>query len=206
MSKVRLAIVGVGNCASSLVQGLEYYKDADPDERVPGLMHVELGGYHIRDIEVVAAFDVDAKKVGRDVSEAIYTEPNNTIRFADVAPTMRIAQEEIFGPVVSVMPCRSFEQAIDIGNDVEYGLSASIYTQDVNRAFAAMRDLYTGIFYVNAPTIGAEVHLPFGGTKNTGNGHREAGTAALDVFSEWKSIYVDFSGKLQRAQIDVSEI
>ena len=87
MSKVRLAIVGVGNCASSLVQGLEYYKDADPDDRVPGLMHVELGGYHIRDIEVVAAFDVDAKKVGRDVSEAIYTEPNNTIRFADVPPT-----------------------------------------------------------------------------------------------------------------------
>ena len=126
--------------------------------------------------------------------------------FADVAPTMRIAQEEIFGPVVSVIPCRSFEQAIEIGNDVEYGLSASIYTQDVNRAFAAMRDLYTGIFYVNAPTIGAEVHLPFGGTKNTGNGHREAGTAALDVFSEWKSIYVDFSGKLQKAQIDTAEI
>ena len=87
MSKVRLAIVGVGNCASSLVQGLEYYKDADPDERVPGLMHVELGGYHIRDIEVVAAFDVDAKKVGRDVAEAIFSEPNNTIRFADVPPT-----------------------------------------------------------------------------------------------------------------------
>ena len=122
--------------------------------------------------------------------------------FADVAPTMRVAQEEIFGPVVSVISCRSFEEAVAIGNGVEYGLSASIYTQDVNRAFAAMRDLYTGIFYVNAPTIGAEVHLPFGGTKNTGNGHREAGTAALDVFSEWKSIYVDFSGKLQRAQID----
>jgi aldehyde dehydrogenase (NAD+) len=122
--------------------------------------------------------------------------------FADVAPSMRIAQEEIFGPVVSVIPCRSFEEAIAIGNDVRYGLSASIYTQDVNRAFVAMRDMYTGIFYVNAPTIGAEVHLPFGGTKNTGNGHREAGTAALDVFSEWKSVYVDFSGRLQRAQID----
>ncbi len=122
--------------------------------------------------------------------------------FADVAPSMRIAQEEIFGPVVSVIPCTSYEDAIAIGNDVQYGLSASIYTQDVNRAFAAMRDLYTGIFYVNAPTIGAEVHLPFGGTKATGNGHREAGTAALDVFSEWKSVYVDFSGKLQRAQID----
>jgi aldehyde dehydrogenase (NAD+) len=115
---------------------------------------------------------------------------------------MRIAQEEIFGPVVSVMRCRSLEQAIEIGNDVAYGLSASIYTQDVTRAFTAMRDMDTGIFYVNAPTIGAEVHLPFGGTKATGNGHREAGTAALDVFSEWKSIYVDFSGKLQRAQID----
>ena len=123
--------------------------------------------------------------------------------FTDVAPTMRIAREEIFGPVVSVIPCRSLDEAIDIGNGVEYGLSASIYTQDINRAFAAMRDLYTGIFYVNAPTIGAEVHLPFGGTKNTGNGHREAGTAALDVFSEWKSVYIDFSGKLQRAQIDV---
>jgi aldehyde dehydrogenase (NAD+) len=85
-------------------------------------------------------------------------------------------------------------------------LSASVYTQDINQAFQAMRDLYTGIFYVNAPTIGAEVHLPFGGTKNTGNGHREAGVAALDVFSEWKSIYIDFSGKLQRAQIDTEEI
>jgi alpha-ketoglutaric semialdehyde dehydrogenase len=126
--------------------------------------------------------------------------------FADVAPTMRIAREEIFGPVVSVIPCRSLEEAIDIGNAVEYGLSASIYTQDINRAFTAMRDLYTGIFYVNAPTIGAEVHLPFGGTKATGNGHREAGVAALDVFSEWKSVYVDFSGRLQRAQIDTEEI
>jgi aldehyde dehydrogenase (NAD+) len=122
--------------------------------------------------------------------------------FADVDPSMRIAQEEIFGPVVSVLRCRSLEHAIEIGNGVAYGLSASIYTRDVNKAFTAMRDMYTGIFYVNAPTIGAEVHLPFGGTKATGNGHREAGTAALDVFSEWKSIYVDFSGKLQRAQID----
>jgi len=126
--------------------------------------------------------------------------------FADVDPGMRIAREEIFGPVVSVMSCRSLDEAIAIGNGVEYGLSASIYTQDINRAFTAMRDLYTGIFYVNAPTIGAEVHLPFGGTKNTGNGHREAGVAALDVFSEWKSVYVDFSGRLQRAQIDLEEI
>jgi acyl-CoA reductase-like NAD-dependent aldehyde dehydrogenase len=126
--------------------------------------------------------------------------------FVDADPKMRIAREEIFGPVVSVIPCKSLDEAIAIGNGVEYGLSASIYTQDINRAFQAMRDLYTGIFYVNAPTIGAEVHLPFGGTKNTGNGHREAGVAALDVFSEWKSIYIDFSGKLQRAQIDVEQI
>jgi acyl-CoA reductase-like NAD-dependent aldehyde dehydrogenase len=126
--------------------------------------------------------------------------------FTNVDPKMRIAREEIFGPVVSVIRCTSIDEAIEIGNGVEYGLSASIYTKDINRAFAAMRDLYTGIFYVNAPTIGAEVHLPFGGTKHTGNGHREAGVAALDVFSEWKSIYIDFSNRLQRAQIDVEEI
>jgi acyl-CoA reductase-like NAD-dependent aldehyde dehydrogenase len=124
--------------------------------------------------------------------------------FADVAASMRIAQEEIFGPVVSVIRCESLDEAVAMANGVKYGLSASIYTQDVNRAFTAMRDVSTGIFYVNAPTIGAEVHLPFGGTKATGNGHREAGTAALDVFSEWKSIYVDFSGRLQRAQIDTA--
>jgi aldehyde dehydrogenase (NAD+) len=138
-----------------------------------------------------------------DLSKGYFHEP--TI-FADVSPKMRVAQEEIFGPVVSVIPCKSLEEAIEIGNGVEYGLSASIYTQDINRAFTAMRDLYTGIFYVNAPTIGAEVHLPFGGTKNTGNGHREAGVAALEVFSEWKSIYIDFSGKLQRAQIDLEQV
>ncbi|MBM3808253.1 MAG: aldehyde dehydrogenase family protein [Acidimicrobiia bacterium] len=122
--------------------------------------------------------------------------------FTGVTPSMRIAREEIFGPVVSVLKCGSVDEAVGIANDVAYGLSCSIYTQDINRAFKAMRDVYTGIFYVNAPTIGAEVHLPFGGTRATGNGHREAGLAALDVFSEWKSIYVDFSGKLQRAQID----
>lgn len=122
--------------------------------------------------------------------------------FADVDPKMRIAQEEIFGPVVALIPCDSLQDAIDICNGVDYGLSASIYTQDVNKAFVAIRDIYTGIFYVNSSTIGAEVHLPFGGTKQTGNGHREAGTAALDVFSEWKTVYIDYSGKLQKAQID----
>jgi aldehyde dehydrogenase (NAD+) len=122
--------------------------------------------------------------------------------FGDCASGMRVCQEEIFGPVVSVIPVGSLEEAIAVGNGVEYGLSASIYTRDINKAFTAMRDMYTGIFYVNAPTIGAETHLPFGGTKNTGNGHREACVQALEVFSEWKSIYIDYSGTLQRAQID----
>jgi aldehyde dehydrogenase (NAD+) len=122
--------------------------------------------------------------------------------FADVDAGMRIAQEEIFGPTTALIPVRSFEEAVAAANSVSYGLSSSIFTQDVNRAFRAMRDLQAGITYVNAGTTGAEVHLPFGGTKDTGNGHREAGQAALDVFTEWKSIYVDYSGRLQRAQID----
>jgi len=122
--------------------------------------------------------------------------------FADVDPQMRIAQEEIFGPTTALIPVDSFEDAVRAANSVKYGLSSSIFTRDVNKAFKAMRDLQTGIMYVNAGTTGAEVHLPFGGMKQTGNGHREAGQAALDVFTEWKSVYVDYSGKLQRAQID----
>ncbi len=126
--------------------------------------------------------------------------------FTDVKPKMRIAQEEIFGPVTCVIPFSTLEEAINIVNGVSYGLSSAIYTQDVNRAFYAMQELYTGICYVNSATIGAEVHLPFGGTKGTGNGHREAGTQVLDIFSEWKALYVDYSGKLQKAQIDEVEI
>jgi aldehyde dehydrogenase (NAD+) len=125
--------------------------------------------------------------------------------FADVEPGMRVAQEEIFGPTTSLIPVKSFDEAISVANGVRFGLSSSIFTRDVNRAFRAMRDLDTGITYINAGTIGAEVHLPFGGTKETGNGHREAGQAALDVFTEWKSLYVDYSGRLQKAQIDVAE-
>jgi alpha-ketoglutaric semialdehyde dehydrogenase len=122
--------------------------------------------------------------------------------FVDCDPPMRIAQEEIFGPVVSVIPIDNLEQGIAVANDVPYGLSASVYTRNVNAAFAALRDIYTGIVYINAPTIGAETHLPFGGTKQTGNGHREASVASIDFFTEWKSIYIDYSDKLQRAQID----
>jgi aldehyde dehydrogenase (NAD+) len=122
--------------------------------------------------------------------------------FAGVAPMDRIAQEEIFGPVLSVIPVDDYQAAVTALNQIRYGLSSSIFTSDANSAFRAMRDFETGIVYVNAGTIGAETHLPFGGTKETGNGHREAGHAALDTYTEWKSIYVDFSGRLQRAQID----
>ncbi len=122
--------------------------------------------------------------------------------FTGVKPDMRIAQDEIFGPTVAVLSVDSLDEAIAVVNDSSYGLSASIYTADVNAAFRAMQSIDTGIVYVNAPPIGAEVHLPFGGTKSTGNGHREAGRATLDTFSEWKTLYVDYSGALQRAQID----
>ena len=122
--------------------------------------------------------------------------------FTDVEPGMRIAQEEIFGPTTALIRATDVDEAIRIANGIEYGLSSSIFTRDVNKAFRAMRDLNAGITYINAGTIGAEVHLPFGGTKQTGNGHREAGQAALDFYTEWKAIYVDYSGKLQRAQID----
>ncbi|MBY0450848.1 MAG: aldehyde dehydrogenase family protein [Cyanobacteria bacterium] len=114
----------------------------------------------------------------------------------------RIAQEEIFGPVTALMPVADLDEAIHVANDIEFGLSTAIYTKDVNKAFRALRDLEAGITYVNAPTIGAEVHLPFGGVKNTGNGHREAAETALDIFTEWKACYVDYSDRLQRAQID----
>ena len=136
-----------------------------------------------------------------DLAKGFYYRP--TI-FADVDPQMRIAQEEIFGPTTALIKVRDFDDAINVSNGIRYGLSSSIFTRDVNKAFRAMRDLQAGITYINAGTIGAEVHLPFGGTKETGNGHREAGQAALDVFTEWKSIYVDYSGRLQRAQIDPS--
>ena len=114
---------------------------------------------------------------------------------------MRIAQEEIFGPTTAIIPVDSFEEAIEVNNSTQYGLSTSVYTKDVNRAFAAMRDIYTGLVYINSGTIGAEVHLPFGGTKGTGNGHREAGQTALDECTEWKTIFVDYSGTLQKAQL-----
>jgi aldehyde dehydrogenase (NAD+) len=126
--------------------------------------------------------------------------------FAGVRPGMRVEQEEIFGPALAVLKAKDLDEAIRINNDVQYGLSSSLYTRDINGAFRAMTDLDNGITYVNAPTIGAEAHLPFGGVKQTGNGHREGGWEVYDFYSETKTVYVDYSGTLQRAQIDTQEI
>ena len=121
---------------------------------------------------------------------------------AGVKPGMRVEQEEIFGPVLSTIKVGSLDEAVRVNNDVQYGLSSSLYTRDVNAAFRAMRDLDNGITYINAPTIGAEAHLPFGGVKQTGNGHREGGWEVYEFYSETKVCYIDYSGQLQRAQID----
>jgi len=134
-----------------------------------------------------------------DYAHGFFVQP--TV-FTGVQRTMRIAREEIFGPVLSVIEVSSLDEALSVANEVAYGLSSSIYTRDINAALQAMHELEAGIVYINAPTIGAEIHLPFGGVKATGNGHREAGPTMLDVFSEWKSVYIDYSGALQRAQID----
>lgn len=137
-----------------------------------------------------------------DLARGYYFEP--TV-FTDARIDMRVAQEEIFGPVVTLIPVAGLDEAIAANNSVRYGLSSSIYTRDVNRVFNAIERLDTGIVYVNHGTTGAEIQLPFGGAKASGNGHREAGQAALDTFTEWKSVYIDYSGRLQRAQIDRPE-
>jgi alpha-ketoglutaric semialdehyde dehydrogenase len=163
-------------------------------------------------VERIAAYAV----IGRDEAELVIGgEPATdgllakgsffqpTI-FAEVRPEARIAQEEIFGPVTSVIPVDDWDEAVRVVNGVKYGLSTSLFTRDINLAFRSIRDFDSGLGYVNHGTIGAEAHLPFGGVKATGNGHREVGQAALDFFSEWKSVYIDYSGKLQRAQIDTT--
>lgn len=142
-------------------------------------------------------------KIASDSGRGFFYEPT---LFDRATPDMRIAQEEIFGPVLTVIEVASLEEAVAVNNNCNYGLSASIFTENVNAAFRAMRDLATGIVYVNHGTTGAEIQFPFGGTRGTGNGHREAGQAGLEVFTEWKSIYVDYSGRLQRAQIDTDAV
>jgi alpha-ketoglutaric semialdehyde dehydrogenase len=191
------------------VKGLRVGSGLDPKTDVGPVIHEDamqriLGYIHIGKNVDKATLAVGGNQLTKgDHAKGWFIEP--TV-FTNVKPGMRVAQEEIFGPVTSVIPFSTLDEAIEIVNGVPYGLSSAIYTQDVNKAFHAMQELYTGICYVNSATIGAEVHLPFGGTKGTGNGHREAGTQVLDIFTEWKSLYVDYSGKLQRAQIDQVEI
>ena len=139
---------------------------------------------------------------GNEFSKGWFYEP--TI-LGGVTPTMRVAREEIFGPVLSVIKVKNITEAIVVANGTNYGLSSSVYTQDLNNAYQAIQDIRAGITYINAPTIGAEAHMPFGGVKETGNGHREGGWTVYEFFSEWKTVYVDYSGKLQRAQIDTKE-
>jgi len=136
---------------------------------------------------------------GDGLDDGFFFEPT---LFTDVQPAMRIAQEEIFGPVLSVFTVRSYDEAVELANNTRYGLSSSIYTNNVQHSFRAMRDLEAGITYVNGPTIGAEAHMPFGGVKDTGNGHREGGWEVFDFFTETKTVYVDYSGQLQKAQMD----
>ncbi len=139
------------------------------------------------------------RATGGDLDKGFFYKP--TI-IADTTPDSTIFMEEIFGPVLAVAKADSFDHSIELQNKCDFGLSSSIYTRDVNKAFAAMRDIEAGITYINAPTIGAEAHMPFGGVKGTGNGHREGGWTVFDIFTEWKTVYIDFSDQLQRAQID----
>jgi acyl-CoA reductase-like NAD-dependent aldehyde dehydrogenase len=169
--------------------------NADQLERVLGYIEVGKG-------EGATLRCGGGQLTGGDYDHGFFVQP--TV-FTGVKRAMRIAREEIFGPVLSVIEVESLEEAISVANEVAYGLSSAIYTRDINAAYRAMHELEAGIVYINAPTIGAEIHLPFGGVKATGNGHREAGPTMLDVFSEWKSVYVDYSGALQRAQIDNAE-
>jgi len=141
-----------------------------------------------------------SRLTGGDYDRGHFIEPT----IFEVRHGMRISKEEIFGPVLSVVRVKDYKEAVRVANDVEYGLSSAIYTKDVNLAFQAIEELETGITYINAPTIGAEVQLPFGGTKNTGNGGREAGSAAIEEYTETKSVFIDYSNRLQKAQIDTA--
>ncbi|MGA8665019.1 MAG: aldehyde dehydrogenase family protein [Thermoplasmata archaeon] len=188
-----------------LTDRLKKFTVGDPLDPKTGMGPVASADQERKILEYIAIGKKEAKLVcgGEKLKGGIYD------RGFFLAPTIfetrhgtRISKEEIFGPVLSVIKVADYAEAVRVANDVEYGLSSSIYTRDVNRAFRAIEDLEAGITYVNAPTIGAEVQLPFGGVKNTGNGGREAGSAAIDEFTEVKTVFVDFSDKLQKAQID----
>jgi acyl-CoA reductase-like NAD-dependent aldehyde dehydrogenase len=187
--------------ALRLGNGLEATTDVGPVVNRPALEKIERYMEIGRD-EGAAIACGGSRAPGNGLDGGYFFQP--TV-FTDVQPKMRVAQEEIFGPVTDIIRCSDLEQAVDINNDVQYGLSSAIFTRDISKALKAMERISTGIVYINAGTIGAEVHLPFGGTRGTGNGHREAGQAALDSYSEWKTVYIDYSGRLQKAQIDRPE-
>jgi acyl-CoA reductase-like NAD-dependent aldehyde dehydrogenase len=187
--------------ALRLGNGLEATTDVGPVVNRPALEKIERYMEIGRD-EGAAIACGGSRAPGNGLDGGYFFHP--TV-FTDVQPKMRVAQEEIFGPVTDIIRCSDLEQAVDINNDVQYGLSSAIFTRDISKALKAMERISTGIVYINAGTIGAEVHLPFGGTRGTGNGHREAGQAALDSYSEWKTVYIDYSGRLQKAQIDRPE-
>jgi acyl-CoA reductase-like NAD-dependent aldehyde dehydrogenase len=187
--------------ALRLGNGLEATTDVGPVVNRPALEKIERYMEIGRD-EGAAVACGGSRASGNGLESGYYFQP--TV-FTDVQPKMRVAQEEIFGPVTDIIICSDLEQAVEINNGVQYGLSSAIFTRDISKAFKAMERMSTGIVYINAGTIGAEVHLPFGGTRGTGNGHREAGQAALDSYSEWKTVYIDYSGRLQKAQIDRPE-
>lgn len=189
LERARLVKIGDG-----MKEGVEMGPLINEVQRKRVHEYVEIGKKEGAKLEIGGGFSR-----GKDLDKGFFYQP--TV-FTDVHPRMRIMQEEIFGPVTCLVPFKRFEDAVRMVNDTAYGLSSSIYSRDVNFAMKAIRDIEAGLTYVNGSTIGAEVHLPFGGVKNTGNGHREAGQTALDIFSEWKTVCVDYSGRLQKVQID----
>jgi aldehyde dehydrogenase (NAD+) len=186
--------------ALRLGDGLDPQTEVGPVVSKPALEKVQ-GYIEIGRREGASVACGGGRAAGNGLERGYFFQP--TV-FTDVRPDMRIAQEEIFGPVTDVIACADLDQGVSINNDVRYGLVTSVYTRDVSKAFQAIERITTGMVYVNAGTIGAEVHLPFGGTRGTGNGHREAGQAMLDSYTEWKTVYIDYSGRLQKAQIDRS--
>ena len=180
--------------------------DADTD--VGPVITAESGRRIVAMIDAAVAEGATAATGGRLLGEVAGCEGGTFVAptiLTGVKPTHTVAREEVFGPVLSVIEVDDLDEAIGVVNSVEYGLSAAVYTRDINAALHAVHAIDTGITYVNAPTIGAEIPLPFGGTKHTGNGFREAGARGIEQFSQVKTVYVDYSGTLQRAQIDNRE-
>jgi len=187
----RAAMLRLGN---GLLEGVEVGPCVNEGQRNTVMKYVQIGAEE--GARLVTGGEIPSNP---ELKKGWFYKP--TI-FTDVKPDHKIAREEIFGPVLSVIRVKSLEEGIHILNDTIYGLSSSVYTSDINKAFKAIRDIKSGITYINAPTIGAEAHMPFGGVKQTGNGHREGGWTVYDFFTEWKTVYIDYSGGLQRAQID----